>query len=139
MKHTNLFRGKTLETHEWIYGGFYSSGARCFIIKPIKDNPDEWGALEVDPETIGRWTGLNDYNGTPVYENDFVWMTHNNEFAEVVWSKANARFIMEWKGMCADFNDIEFEVVGNIHDDDRSRSLLMVKFITRERDTNGRL
>lgn len=54
-----LFRGKTKETHEWVYGGIFVQDNRYFIIKSITYScgTDSWGAFEVDPETVCWFVG----------------------------------------------------------------------------------
>ena len=49
-----LFRGKTKETNEWVYGGIFIQDDRYFIIKSIayECGAKSWGAFEVDPETV---------------------------------------------------------------------------------------
>ena len=49
-----LFKGKTKETHKWVYGGICERDGRCFIVQsvPCSDNTQSWGIFEVDPKTV---------------------------------------------------------------------------------------
>lgn len=69
-----LFRGKTKETHEWVYGGIFVQDGRYFIIKSITYScgQDSWGAFEVDPKTVGRFTGLIVRDNKKVFDGDII-------------------------------------------------------------------
>ena len=56
MEREYLFRGKTKETNEWVYGGIFVQDGRYFIIKSITYScgAKSWGAFEVDPNTVSR-------------------------------------------------------------------------------------
>ena len=63
------FRGKELETGEWVYGFLHKSGSegQHFMIQT-----ESGLSVKVDEETICQYTGLKDENRVEIYEYDRV-------------------------------------------------------------------
>lgn len=132
-----LFRGKGTHGHKtgkWVYGNytkdFWGINHKGFGILPI-----EGGYNEVDPETVGQYTGLTDKNGTKIFEGDIVKCIDtigNYEFiAVVMFGNPNGEYnwgfqlkrisgagantdILLWVEM--EETGAFIEVIGNIHD-----------------------
>lgn len=76
-----LFRGKRKDNGEWVYGylcryGF--TGKEKYYIIPYYAS-DLYG-IEVDPETVGQFTGLTDCNEKKIFEGDIIRYADYDEY-----------------------------------------------------------
>ena len=124
-----LFRGKQVGNGEWVEGNlitgkWYLDEREIVAIAPL-DNAfyphcemSEW--YEVDPATVGQYTGLTDKNGKKIFEGDIV-----EEYD--IWGEFERFGTVSWHDLfCAwhigkpkaMYNSpvASYVVIGNIHD-----------------------
>lgn len=91
-----LFRGKSVETGEWIYGYLirreersgYACAGKCFI-----DNGQPFNkAVEVVPITVGQYTGVNDVDGEKIFEGDVLRTTYDDSEYIVRFNETTGAF-----------------------------------------------
>ena len=135
-----LFRGKQTEGR-WVEGVYFKHDTVkvCFSSddpKPrhliIQDGFCDWGfeppihCVDVDPNTVGQFTGLTDKNGKRIFEGDIITAKDdvfgspfcNGITGKIIYDEA-AFFIMPKDPMETQwlFNECAvYEVIGNIHD-----------------------
>lgn len=113
-----LFRGKSIANCKWLYGNIQ-------IPEPPFDKYFMWDdgwQTQVDPNTVGQYTGLKDCNGKEIFEGDIVTIG-NNLKAIVIWFNGSFRFQNELSSKVTYFDDIgvimqdyDVCVAGNIFD-----------------------
>ena len=113
---TIKFRGKD-EKGEWHYGDFENSpiGKFCRIHEYRDNGFYKWHA-DVDPATVGQFTGLQDAEGTDIYEGDLLLSEENAEVFEVVYDAPRFCFKDNVFGFRFLNHPEFFHVIGNIHD-----------------------
>lgn len=65
-----IFRGKLLKDGRWTVGSLNVSKSDACIITPDERFIGSYG--QVDPETVGQYTGVNDKCGGLIFEGDII-------------------------------------------------------------------
>ena len=83
-----LFRAKTAKNVHWIWGDLFHAGTEPsdgeFAIS-YWDDEDGWMNENVQPATIGQFTGLTDKNGKRIFEGDIVQWDKDQKLYVVVF------------------------------------------------------
>lgn len=118
---TIKFRGKRIDDGLWEYGWFYSKDGKYYIHDYINDTVPPY---EVNPKTVGQYTGLDDVNGEEIYEGDIISGEYDEVVHKIEYSEYTACFtatLLEEYKMVNRLDQAWIKVqnkrvVGNIHD-----------------------
>ena len=119
-----LFRGKRTDNSEWVYGDLIQNIDCLKIREQEKSIKKIAKSYEVDPETVGQFTGLLDKNGKKIFEGDIVLGLFLFDMSiNAVVKFRDGAFGLEWRrGEIIEFNaftslcNITYEIIGNIYD-----------------------
>lgn len=128
------FRGKDVNGN-WVFGNLHvhknthdSSKNLYYIIRPcfvpaLTMPADNY--IEVDPETVGQYTGVKDVNGLDIYEGDIIEHQSNGLFQSVVsWGKKSHAWTLKTDRTKELWGKVKYyklpvskciKVIGNIH------------------------
>ncbi len=127
------FRGRIRESGEWVYGSFLDQGSNTRAV--IMD--DFGSSLEVDPETVGQYSGLKDDDARELYAGDVVLYTRYDwrcqghpmngkdlaERALIVWDEERHGFGLEL------YNKTRRYAAGSLSFEDRRAKKIGVKWL----------
>jgi len=116
-----LFRGKRVDNGERVEGGYDVHGDHI-LTKALDDwGEDYYGTYKVIPETVVQYTGLEDMNGTRVFEGDILkFEGDDREMIIPNWLEWNCGCCSNVYGWDTDYRKpMDGIVIGNIHDKER--------------------
>lgn len=110
------FRGYNLKNKKWLYGYYFVNRGKHYIVQDeVVDPFAEESDFEVDPESVGQFTGVKDVKGVEIYEGDRMNTYHGEN--KVVFREGKFGF---HPNICLLFLTCyvgDYEVIGNEYEE----------------------
>ena len=111
-----LFRGKK-QNGEWLQGDLVNYGDKILIFSENAQNSPDY--YEVEPETVGQFTGVTDKNGVKIFEGDIlIQVLYKENYYSCVKYIDNGFYSVGINGITS-INILKSQgkiVIGNIHE-----------------------
>ena len=119
------FRGLRKDGNGWVYGVPFHihEEDKCFMINncqssTLEQEDTDFQGFEVLPETVGQYTGVDDFNGEKLYEDDIVaWVDSDGVDREDVIEWVNGGLVLcNGNYTVGSYICKKLKKVGNIHE-----------------------
>lgn len=122
------FRGKRLDSGEWLYGDLMHDNHHGCYVYP-NDCTGLYTENKVAPDTVGQYTCMKDKNGKRIFEGDVI-RVHDEDGIDIGVVKYNedfGKYVVVYSQVSGNWFDFEgtdgeflasfcSEVIGNIYD-----------------------
>ena len=123
LKRDIVFRGARICDGQFVNGSLVEVNGECDSNESaphivISYGPDTFDWFEVDPETVGQFTGMTDKTGKKIFEGDIIkWIDSdgNNRIDKVLFSNGGFHLCNIYYNI-GGYKGNSLEVIGNIHD-----------------------
>lgn len=119
MKRENSYRGKRVDTGEWVEGSLIGNDV---IVGKIVEFEEDYFCTEfwykVGPATVGQFTGMTDKKGKKLFEGDVYSMGEKNILYIVIFDKSQfiGKQVSNRSLAGLEYWKSNIEIIGNIHD-----------------------
>ena len=114
-----VFRGKSKSTGEWVYGSLWGGDDPKIIVLTDAAGTEAGVVCHVVADTVGIGVWASDKNGKLIFEGDILRDKFEDELAVVTKGEGGIYIAYPtWVEYDWGHAAFDFEVVGNIHDDD---------------------
>lgn len=110
-----IFRGRKKFSNEWFYGDLIRIDGDVYVFPLDSTNSPDY--YEVDPETVGQYTGLDDKNLIKIFEGDiFMHTVYHKDICVAEFKHGSFGALGDHVNQYLCYCNEHIDIIGNIHD-----------------------